>query len=250
MIIRHDFNTEWLGRPAGIVTDPAVFELPDRDRARLLAPFHWVEFHALADAAPSPRRIAAAGFFQADTQVRYRIDLRNAGIAPRAAALTARFADHEAFSVDPDEMAVFRWERFRFLPGMDDATLNRRYALWAARLLREDPGSAMRIYEADALQGWFFGRRTEAGLELTLAALHREARVFGLLLYQRAMAAYSERGATTGSASFSIANTAAHNIYAKLGARFQTPELVWMWIARDFQAGAPHDDQSERRPAG
>jgi hypothetical protein len=81
------------------------------------------------------------------------------------------------------------------------------------------------------VQGWFLSQPAAAGLNLTLAATSRNARVSGFLLYEKSLAAYAAKGHRIGFASFSVTNTAVHNIYAKLGARFTAPIGIWFWIA-------------------
>ena len=74
------------------------------------------------------------------------------------------------------------------------------------------------------------GVRRVVGLLVALAMLAGDATISGMLLYQKACAAYARLGYRVGEASFSVTNTAVHNIYAKLGARFSTPAGNWLWI--------------------
>ena len=119
-------------------------------------------------------------------------------------------------------------------PGATPERVNARYALWAEELLREHPATCLRVLEGGEVQGWFLARVPETegarGLELTLAMLRRGARISGHGLYQRALVALGERGHRTGSASFSITNTAVLGIYASLGARFLPPRGCWLWF--------------------
>jgi hypothetical protein len=69
-----------------------------------------------------------------------------------------------------------------------------------------------------------------SGLELALAMLSSESAISGFDLYSVAIAAYSARGFRLGFASFSVTNTAVHNIYANLGARFLEPKECWLWL--------------------
>jgi hypothetical protein len=111
------------------------------------------------------------------------------------------------------------------------ADLNRRYADWSRDLLAANPAHCMQVCVGGEIQGWFLGRQTPKGLELTLAMLRRGATVSGHLLYHRALKAYGERGARMGFAAFSASNTPVLNIYASLGARFLPPMGIWFWIA-------------------
>ena len=63
MIRTHDFNTAWWGAPAGIIADRELFEQPADEIAAALAPWAWVELRGGDDELPSPRTLAAAGFF-------------------------------------------------------------------------------------------------------------------------------------------------------------------------------------------
>jgi hypothetical protein len=66
--------------------------------------------------------------------------------------------------------------------------------------------------------------------------LDRNGRMSGFELYARCLAEYARRGYRSGSASFSILHTAVHNIYAQLGARFETPLGIWFWVREDWLA--------------
>jgi hypothetical protein len=92
----------------------------------------------------------------------------------------------------------------------------------------------MRLFLNDKLQGWFLSRPVKQhGLNLTLAMLSNTAEISGMLLYQQACVAYAERGYRLGHASFSVTNTAVHNIYATLDARFIPPGGNWLWLSPD-----------------
>jgi hypothetical protein len=66
-------------------------------------------------------------------------------------------------------------------------------------------------------------------IELTLAVLKKGGVISGLDLYSGAAAHYNRQGYRVGKAGFSVTNTAVHNIYASLGARFTEPREVWMY---------------------
>jgi hypothetical protein len=61
--------------------------------------------------------------------------------------------------------------------------------------------------------------------------LAKDAVVSGMLLYHKACLEFAQRGHRLGEASFSVTNTAVHNIYAMLGARFLAPVGQWLWIS-------------------
>jgi hypothetical protein len=65
--------------------------------------------------------------------------------------------------------------------------------------------------------------------------LAKDARVSGMLLYHKACITYAGMGYRVGEASFSATNSAVHNIYARLGARFTAPSGNWLWIADQRQ---------------
>ena len=95
--------------------------------------------------------------------------------------------------------------------------------------MADRPDLCVQVSLGREVQGWFLSATDGDGLELTLAMLSRSATVSGLLVYDRALAAYSERGARLGKASFSITNPAVCNIYSVLGARFLSPVSHWIW---------------------
>lgn len=237
MIRLHDSNTRWWGAPVGIVEDAAFFALPDGERERALAPYCWVEFKSGFADAPPLSAMARAGFFLADTQIGFRIALKapkvpSEGSSGCAEGLTVRFADEPDFRYGEEDLAAFEHERYVHLPGHTPERLNARYAEWGRRLIREHPETCLALLSGGEVQGWFLSQPAAAGLNLTLAAAHRSARVSGFLLYEKSLAAYAAKGQSVGFASFSVMNTAVHNIYAKLGARFTAPTGIWFWIAR------------------
>lgn len=231
MIRDHVFNAAWWGDRVGIISDPAFFALPPAQQQDILEPYAWVEFNTPLDSVPPLETIRRAGFFQADTQVNYRIMLHRLPEFSGLERLTVNFADEKPFTVEPCEMKIFEHERFRNLPGISAARLNERYARWGNQLAADQPAWCIQVCKDEALQGWFLARDVEEkGLNLTLAMLHREARISGLLLYQKALQAFAARGARVGWSSFSISNSAVHNIFASMGARFRTPTGNWLWI--------------------
>ena len=235
MIRRHDFNSRWWGSPVGIVDDAAFFELAPAVRERRLAPYSWAEHKAPADPARSAR-IAAAGFFPVDLQLAFRIGLAHLQSSPSLERLDVAWADDPetpagTFSFEPARLADFAHERFQALPGITPERTNVRYALWASELAASAPAAALAVREGSEVQGWFLSRPSDTGLHLTLAMLARDARISGHSLYQRALLAYAARGHRLGTAEFSATNTAVHNIYAALGARFLSPKTCWMWLA-------------------
>jgi hypothetical protein len=228
MIRRHDLNSAWCGAEVGIVDDEAFFELGGEERAAALAPWAWVE--ARGPLSPEHgRRVARAGFLHVDTQIPFRIGLGRIASSPSVERLDVRSQADAPFTVAADDLADFRHERFLALPGMTQAELNRRYALWSEALCTGDPASCLEILAEGNPQGWFLSRTTEKGLELTLAMLRRDAVITGHHLYHRALIAYREAGTRVGFAAFSVTNTAVHNIYAALGARFLDPVGCWLW---------------------
>lgn len=227
MIRRHDFNSQWWGEPVGIVDDAAFFQLSPEQRALALTPYRWVEFKSRLQTAPPLEMLNDAGFILADTQLEFRIALKNG--APGACGdVQAQFADDAPFELREEDLSLFEHERYRHVPGSNSQRINRRYFEWGRQLIRDHPACCLQITARGARQGWFLSRPA-AGLNLTIAMLHREARIPGFVLYERALQAYAARGHRMGWASFSVLNTAVLNIYARLGARFTAPTGVWLW---------------------
>ncbi len=234
MIRLHEFNTRWWGAPVGIVDDPGFFSLPSKDREKALAPYRWVEFKSgLPDAPPLPA-LARAGFFLADTQIRFRIALQLKTGCSCEEELAVRFADEVPFGLRDEDLAPFQHERFQYLPDQTGDRITARYAEWARLLVREHPQTCLEILMGGEVQGWFLSCAAQTGLNLTLAMSHRATRISGFLLYEKGLAAYAARGHRVGWASFSVTNSAVHNIYAKLGARFIAPVGIWLWVAESM----------------
>jgi len=230
MIRSHEFNSRWWGAPAGILDDPAFFDLAEDERERVLAGYRWVEFRSELAAAPRLSSIARAGFFLADTQIAFRIGLQQR-CGSCADELAVCFADEPGFAYCERDLAPFEYERFVHLPGVTPDRLHARYAAWGRQLIGDHPESCLAVMSRGEIQGWFLSAPTEVGLNLALAATHRGVRISGFLLYEKSLAAYAERGHRLGFASFGVRNTAVHNIYAKLGARFTAPTGIWFWVS-------------------
>ncbi len=230
MIRQHDFNSRWWGEPVGIVDRGAFFSLPPAERARALAPFHWVEFKSRLNDAPPLTLLRDAGFFLADTQVEFRIGLKASVVSACAEAIAVHFATDAPFDLRAEDVPLFEHERYRHLPGNDPERTNRRYVEWARQLIREHPDCCLQVTAEEAAQGWFLSRPAAGCLNLTLAMLRRHARISGFLLYDQALRAYASRGHRIGWASFSVTNTAVLNIYARLGAHFVGPTGIWLWV--------------------
>jgi hypothetical protein len=236
----HEFNTRWWGRPVGIVTDLSFFSLPQEERKAALAPFQWVEFKSTLRQALPLQTLMEAGFFLTDIQVEFRIALSRIA-APDCCGLSLAFADEEPIALSDTDLAHFEHERHLQLPGTTPESIRGRYATWARQLIDEHPDTCLSVRQEGKVQGWFLSQPAPFGLNLTLAMLHRSATMSGYILYQAALHAYGERGHHLGGAGFSVTNTATHNIYSALGARWVSPVGIWFWIAGDIDI--PHAAQ-------
>ena len=230
MIREHEFNTRWWGARVGILSDPGFFDLSVETRLDMLAGFAWVEYYAALESCAAPGKISAADFYQVDTQIPFRIGLPRIAATPSVERLRVRTAEVNPFRLSADDLAPFKHERFRFLPGMTERKLNQRYAQWSNLLIEQQPSWCLEVLDGDTVEGWFLACMDERNrFELTLAMLRSGAGISGLLLYQRAMVEYARRGVRVGSAKFSVTNTPVVNIYSSLGARFLAPLGCWLW---------------------
>lgn len=230
MIRRHEFNSEWWGEAVGIVSDNAFFKLPSPEQLALLQKFAWVEFAQPISRLPPRPALASSGFFHADTQLRFRLDLRRVPTTRCCDHLAVESAVESPFHISPAEIRPFLNERFGVLPGITESGLSERYSLWASRLIADDPGTCLRFRLGEATQGWFLAQSDNDGLGLTLAMLSASAKISGYDLYACALACFASRGYALGHASFSVRNISVLNIYSRLGARFLEPREVWMWL--------------------
>jgi hypothetical protein len=142
------------------------------------------------------------------------------------------FADEESLELLDDSFAAFEHERYRYLPGCTEDRLRSRYGQWARQLIRDHPETCLAVLANGSIQGWFLSHPVSKGLNLTLAMNQRNANISGFLVYQKGLAAYSARGYRIGGASFSVTNTAVHNIYSRLGAQFVAPTGIWLKVLR------------------
>ena len=231
MIGPHRFNSEWWGGPTGIVTAPEFFALEAEDARRRLHEYRWVEFKS-APFAVEPARLVALGFALADIQVNFRIGLQRLAPAGSLEALEVATAASEPFRIGARDFEPFAHERFDSLPESTPERVSERVALWARSLIEQHPRRCLQVSAGGVVQGWFLAADSGARVNLTLAMLARGARITGMHLYQRALLAYAQSGASIGFASFSARNTAVMNIYAKLGATFVSATDCWLWWPR------------------
>lgn len=232
MIRDHEFNSSWWGGRVGILEDPAFFSQGEEVRRGMLAPFRWVEFRYPLEKLPDPWLVADAGFVQVDTQLRFRISLKDRAGRSDESSLPVRFGDREPFAIPEGQWPPFLHERFRHLPGATPEKVAQRYAIWARALLQGSPEWCVEVGPASDPQGWFFAEPDDAHLHLALALLRSGATISGLDLYAAALRAFSSRGARMGEARFSIENRSVHNIYARLGALFLDAIGCWIWVDR------------------
>ena len=229
MIKVHEFNTRWCGQQVGIITDHRFFSLASRDRAEILSNYSWVECVGLSSGLPARAALSHCGFYHADSQVQFRINLRN--VQPTTTGMKLRllsYAEHP-FELAPALMMPFLHERFYSIPGIDEASVTSRYEMWALDLMKLFPETCVAAYLDDIPQGWFLSHPTNTMIDLTLAVLKKGGVISGLDLYSSGAAHYARQGYKLGKAGFSVTNTAVHNIYASMGARFTEPREVWIY---------------------
>ena len=229
MIRDHEFNSRWWGSRVGIVDDVAFFDLPPSVRSAKLAEYGWVEFKCDAKTF-DPAKISASDFFVVDVQIPFRISLARIPTGPSMRHLQAVPASEENFSVSPEEMVPYAHERFFQLPSADAEKVARRYANWSNTMISQHPEHCLRITSGGKTQGWFLSKMDGKTIDLELAMLHKQSSVSGMYLYQKALLTYSDVGVKIGKAAFSVTNTAVHNIYSQLNARFSAPLWCWLWI--------------------
>jgi hypothetical protein len=227
----HAFNCAWWGGRVGILEDPAFFDAPDSDISKALSPYEWVELRCRPESISDPWRLASCGFAYADTQLSFRIALKNIDAAA-IADLSVRFADQEKFVLRSQDWPDFPHERFRHLPGATPSRVARRYEIWARGLIDRAPEWCVEVGDAGRPQGWFLAEPEREHLNLALAMLTSKPSISGFDLYARALNEFSKRGARLGEARFSIENRAVHNIYARLGAIFREVTGCWLWRAQ------------------
>ena len=230
MIKKHEFNTEWWGEEVGVVTDSEFFRQSSAEQRAALQQFAWVEFVQTVSKVPDRRVLAGAGFFNIDTQVRFRLDLTHIEPSACAKSLQVEIASQSPFGIQDGDLSRFQHERFYALPGASEARVNNRYVRWSNNLIHEHPATCLRFSQDSRVQGWFLSHPESGSIDLTLAMLGSAASISGFDLYSRALGEYAGLGFRLGLASFSVRNGAVHNIYAKLGARFLEPRECWMWI--------------------
>ena len=217
----HEFNGAWWGERVGIVEDPAFFARTGSGQRAAWRPTRGWSFDARLEKAPDPWQLAASGFAQVDTQMRFRIALnrldprlalgRDPGRAILERGRPSSSAPRTGRSSPREIPPPARSHRSRS-PGATPS---------GPRALRErSPEWCVAVGAPENPQGWFLAEPEGGHLHLALAMLRRDAAISGLDLYAAALGAFGARGVRLGEARFSIENAAVHNIYARLGAIF------------------------------
>jgi hypothetical protein len=230
LIETHPSNSAWWGRPVALVTDPQWFGQDEDLRRESLAPYAWAEFKAPLASAPPALELGRAGFVLVDAQINFRIGLALIASSTSLDDFECHSASLEPFAIRPEDVRPFEHERFRQIPGVTDAMINRRYANWANELVARHPTGCLRLAHGGRTQGWFLSEISGSSVHLILAMLSNTAIASGQHLYHRALLEYARLGARMGHASFSVGNTSVLNIYAQLGARFTPPTGCWLWV--------------------
>ena len=224
----HDFNSSWYGKKVGIITDVEFFSLPQKEQDDLLSLYEWVEYRTLLGAKLPLHQIHRSGFFRAETNLRFRLNLKSLNPTDSTDSLTIRTFEEENFRIDPTEIATFKQSHLYYLPGITTEMITELFSLFGNRIIDNQPDRCMQILLNGEVQGWFLSEKTESGLNLTLGMAHKEAEIFGFVLFKKAFLTYAEWNEKIGYAAFSASNGAAHNIYSTLGARFVEPEGIWL----------------------
>jgi hypothetical protein len=230
MIKLHDFNTEWWGKPTGIITDPAFFSLPKEQQIEILAPYQWVEFRAEDEKHPSLQAISKAGFFQVDTQINFQIDMRKLQPTSNTDALSIHSASKIPFSIDIDSIKSFSAERFKHIPDIKRHKIDERYVLWSKKLIAKNPEWCMEIKKNGIVQGWLLSSKTDKGLNLTLGMRSLSGDTTWYYIFQKALMEYVKQGADIGWASYSVTNIPVMNVYSALSVRLTGCEHFWLWV--------------------
>lgn len=237
MIRRHDANSEWCGQEVAIITGPEFFAFAPAERQELLAPYAWAEWKSqLPSTFAEQESVRQSGFYLADYQVAFTLDLTRAATIQPPPGLTLYAATERPFTIDVSSIRSYRNERFADLPGMTQELLDGRYVTWSNQLIAKHPDYALEARLDGAPQGWYFAQPGAVGAEgsnsvdLVLAMLHAETKISGRILYSAAYRWYYEHGVRSGYASFSASNLAVLNILSGLGARFTSTTACWLWV--------------------
>ncbi len=227
MIRRHEFNSEWWRGEVGIVDLDSFANSSDEVVIEACSEFDWVEARSKDQSTDLSIRLSRLGFRQFDTQIGFRVGLKDNPPTPSLESLEATSALVTPFELRSEEILPFSQDRYSWIPDSDSNRARERYALWGVDLILNQPEHALAISREGEVQGYFLSRNDNGRLDLTLAMLRKGAVITGMHLYQRALSAYAQAGWRVGSASFSARNLAVLNIYSSLGARFTGIETFW-----------------------
>ncbi len=234
IIKKHEFNSRWLGRPVGIVQDVEAVRRADPQFEKEAAAFDWVELRTTKRQPGDGLAFHDMGFFYGDTNVCFRLNLREVKAPSSTNDLKVISAAEEPFEVDTTNLAPFEFERFNGLPGMTQEAVDRRCAMIANDTLKTNPETSVRVLYKDQPQGWFCAEAHSASIYLTVAGMYKDAVVSGLIMYQVALRSYAAQGFRAGWAGFGVRNNAVHNIYGWIGARFHETRESWFRLASEI----------------
>jgi|RhiMetdeSRZDD1v2_1073273.scaffolds.fasta_scaffold77082_3 GNAT superfamily N-acetyltransferase len=109
----------------------------------------------------------------------------------------------------------------------------RRYATWVRNSFDDTAQSVIKAEVDGEIVGFFIvERRTDGGVywHLTAVAPGRQGQGIGLSLWQTMLRRHRAEGATSVRTTISGHNSAAMNLYARLGFAFSAPQMTFHWL--------------------
>lgn len=132
--------------------------------------------------------------------------------------------------------SAFGHERFHVDPRLDRKLADQRYGNWVASTLGHGSQKLLKITERDRLIGVFIVERLASGdayWHLTAIAPEWQGQGYGCRVWRAMLNRHREEGCLGLATNVSVRNVAVLNLYARLGFRFQPPQMTFHWLRSD-----------------
>jgi hypothetical protein len=205
----------------------------------------WAAAHAVAvcscaipaDDLRWKRLLPAADFQVVDFALRVTCNRLQASALPRTRVELRPAVPRDYPAIEAIAAGAFAHGRYHADPRFPANLANRRYVQWMRNALSSEAGRD-RVFvagEPGQVKAFYHvsleGESADLRLAAIAPALQNTMTTLGFELYAAVLHLLGQSGIRRAYASVSAANTSVMNVFARLGFRFDRPELVYHWHA-------------------